>query len=206
MLLHALNQDQKVQFLRIATLFSLIDQPAIDWNEVPENEYPDDVVGDFRSILEGEKQGAILDMFLRECGEDTSRSLMYVGIGENPDYNYMDVEKEILDRMSSFTTNIRRMPAVRREVANSILAKYLKANAAPRMNDENLKLPHAPKVMLFELIWLCLSGGKMSDIQAGMLEALAREAHIDTDTFDEILERATSFLDTSNKTLEFILE
>lgn len=206
MLLHALDQDQKVQFLKIATLVSLIDQPAIDWGEVSEDEYPDDAVGNFRAIREGKNESVILDGFLRECGEDTSRSLMYVGLGEDPDYNYMAVEKEILGRMSSFAASIRRMPAVRKDVANSILGKYLKSNAASRIDDESLNLPHVRKAMLFELMWLCLCDGKISEVQIELLNKFAREMQIDTDTFDEILERVTAFVGTTSKALDFILE
>ena len=80
MLMHFLTRAHQVQFLKIATLVSLIEKPAIDWSGQLESEYPDGVVGDFRNIQESEQEKRALDAFIRECGMDTSRSSMYLSL------------------------------------------------------------------------------------------------------------------------------
>lgn len=199
MFLHMLSDKDKNEFLKIATLISLSDNP-LHWQGRKLEELTGNVVLDTAEFLEIDSEKAILDSLIRECGLDPSRSWAFVGFGRSEEYIFSEIQKQLLKKLVVLPLTNMNAQDERITAATAVLKELLHHAGI------DLGLPSVSKVVLYELMLLALADGEISAVEGALLKQVAQQIRLDDDTYDDLLERAESINREASKTLALILE
>lgn len=197
MFLHLLPEAEQAQFLDIAWLFSISDNSLL-WDGKTEAELTGET--DLKKVsfqvIESEK--AILENFSRECGKSR----------QHPDYTdffgkiFNDslksgAEAKLINKLKSLPLAQQNDPAQRQQAASAVLAELVTGDGSS---------PTAHKIVLFELMLLCLADGVISETEGRLLKHFVELRQIDDCIYDDLLECAESMNRETSKTLALILE
>lgn len=183
MFLHLLPEDHKAQFLRIAHLVSMSDNP-LRWDGKREAELTG--VMDLRkmSLHPSEQEEAVLQSFARECGK------IYKGDS---------LAAKFVDGLRPLTLSAQNDANERIRVASALLDGLMQAVGVDTS-------PSVPKVMLFELMLLALADGQMSPVEGALLKRFAVSQKLEDFMFDDLLERADALSREAGRALTLVLE
>ena len=199
MFLHMLSDKDKEEFLKIATLVSLSDNP-LHWDGKTLQQLTGNVVLDTAAFQEIETEKSVLDSLIRECGKDSSRSWAFVGFGRAEEFVFSEIEKELLKRLVILPLGKMNDPGERIGAASAVMKELLHHAGT------DLGLPSISKVMLYELMLLALADGEISTVEGALLRQFAAQQRLDAYTYDDLLERAEGMNREASKTLSLILE
>jgi hypothetical protein len=214
MLLHLLSDQGQKTFLEIAWIFCIADNKLLY-----DGKTQDEITGTTDiskiSIQIPKSEEAILLNFAREC-ESTSDN---IGKG---------IQKKFVEEIKRITLTAQNDPAERLKAAKALLLEkiYEAPNGTwPFATSNASEIPVAvnawlfgeqptrqtsiaahPKVMLLEVMLLCLADGEISDVEKQLLQDFSRHVHIENFIFDDLLECAKSMNHEILKTLAIILE
>ena len=194
MFLHLLNEDQKSHFLKIASLICISDAQLL-WGEKNEMEITSETdLSDITITLSKEKQRILADFF-READKVSVTDFM----------NEWQQPREYRDVLEKFLDHLRRLPLVvqnsiphRQVISSSVLADICEYQENPTVTDG--------KIMLFELLLLCQTGGEISATEKTIKEEFINHHEIDDFIVDDLTERAESINRETIRTLALILE
>ncbi len=204
MLLKQLSDSDKRIFLCLAELISLCDKPML-WNgKRREDATSADLKADAVSLeWNGSVHAAMKELASSLIGDhafETSRMpvsaktgwVFFTGSGGS------GVAHELIERLDAMPLKAEGDSAVRVTVATSVLRDILK--------EQKAATPTIPKLMLFELFLLSLTGGSISSIQWQVLSEFKHHYKIDDYIADDLLERAERTHIEAQKTIAIILE
>ncbi|MGE8220442.1 MAG: hypothetical protein ACN6OU_11895 [Stenotrophomonas acidaminiphila] len=198
MFLHMLSDRDKEEFLKVATLLSLSDN-ELHWDGKTLDELTGNVSLDSAAFREMDAEKNILNSFMLECGKDTSRTWVHVGIGRTKDFLFTEVEKDLLKRLTVLPLKKMNDPDERIKAAAAVLQDVFD-------HMEACVSPASPKAMLYELMLLALADGEISFVEDALLKQFSTFHKLDELTYDDLLDRAKSMNVEANKTLSLILE
>lgn len=198
MFLHMLSDRDKEEFLKVATLLSLSDN-ELHWDGKTLDELTGNVALDSAAFQEMDAEKNILNSFMLECGKDTSRTWMHVGIGRAKDFLFTEVEKDLLKKLTVLPLKKMNDPDERIKAAAAVLQDVFD-------HMEACSSPASPKAMLYELMLLALADGEISPVEGALLKQFSAFHKLDELTYDDLLERAKSMNFEASKTLSLILE
>lgn len=194
MFLHMLSDKDKEEFLKIATLVSLSDNP-LHWDGKTLEELTGNVVLDVAAFQEIETEKTLIDSLARECGEGISAfTRIFNGRSQH------DVGTRLLKKLVVLPLAKMNSPDERIEAASSVMNELLHHAGT------DLGLPSISKVMLYELMLLALADGEISAVEGALLKQFAAQQRLDAYTYDDLLERAEGMNREASKTLSLILE
>lgn len=196
MFLHPLNKEDKIKFLAVAKLICLSDNPVL-----VDGKSADEITGqsDLSKVAfrNAETEEKLMMGYVFECGFDaellaqifSTSGAIRTGMGGplsqsmgSPSRVIALVQNKILSEIQSLPLVRQNLPEERIRIAAAVLAELLK--------DAKESLPAVPKIMLFELMQLCLADGIVSNVEQQLLKEFARLHEIEDFIFDDLLERA----------------
>ncbi len=216
MLLHLLSDQAQKIFLEIAWVFCISDNELL-WDGKTQDEITGTTDLSNMSIQVSESEEAILSSFMRECNSASDR------IGK-------EVQKEFIEKIKLIKLSAQSDPSERLKAAKALLEEKIdgapkgtwsfsttsKTDAAvltswgfpsPSVKAERkTSIAAYPKVMLFEVMLLCLADGKISGVEQELLQEFSQLVHVESFVFDDLLECAKSMNHETLKTLAIILE
>jgi hypothetical protein len=195
MLLKQLSEQDKCVFLCTAELLSLADQPMLWDGEVrgPTTKYTK-----FTNVTvqrAEHRTAALEELSFMLHGRDPR--LLYTASsdsGLDPD----DIEAALTKRVAALPRDVALDTPLRLEFATEVLRQVLK--------NQKAKLPSVPKLMLFELLMLCLADGSISNVQWHLLTEFRHHYGLEDFMFHDLLARAQTSHAETQKTLAIILE
>lgn len=197
MLLKQLSDEDKYTFLCLAELLSLSDKPIFR-DETRGNAAE---VEQFFSLLTSLDLGLKKVKIQRDVRETQAVAELFSTLLNNDISSHGDIkeiERALIKRINTLPLHSENDPVVRVRVATDVLREILKNKKAT--------IPSVPKLMLFELMMLALTGGSISSIRWQVLSELKNHYQLEDYIFHDLLERAQSTHLEAQKTIAIILE
>lgn len=210
MLLKQLSDADRRIFLCLAELVSLCDKPML-WNGKRREEA---TTADFKAdeiSLEWDSPvfAAMKELASRLVGDDDFDTMRMPGSDNFWSFTIggsmggssrggSSVAEALTKRLKDLPLSAEGDPAARVTVAAEVLRDILK--------DHQAATPSVPKLMLFELFLLSLTGGSLSSIQWQVLAEVKHHYKLEDYIVDDLLERARSTHAEAQKTIAIILE
>lgn len=203
--LHLFSDQEKTEFLYIAQLICLSDNPVLWAGKTAEELTGTDDLSKVAFQI-NETEEIILKNFLRECGNEdtwfspptTSNLPTRLSFLINRDHGEKSVEQALLKHIQHLPLNRQNAPEERARIATEVLNK--------RINSDTTALPSIPKMMLFELFLLCLADGVISNVEWLLLKEFSRLRGIEDYIFEDLLECAESTNKATVKAASVIFE
>lgn len=192
MLLKQLSDEDKRTFLCLAELLILCDRPVL-WDGGRRVATAQAVHYSTVTIVRDEREAASLEE-LASISKDGGGTRLLFGLGSGRG----KVEPDLIDRIRKLSPLSEDEPATRWNVVRDLLREMLKGKQAV--------MPSVPKLFLFELMTLSLSGGGISSVRWQLLDDIRNHYHIESFIFADLLARAQSMHLETQKTVAIILE
>lgn len=214
MFLHLLKEREQEEFMAIAQLICLSDNPLL-WDGKTEDELTGESDLSKVKFQEVVAEEEILKGFARECGKESYRSWLgartsaFDSIARQTEKR-TKVELALLDKIKTVPVFKQNAPEERLKAASVVLSELTKEvdNTSPFEVIKGSKdvSPSVHKIMLFELFALCLADGAISNVEMLLLKEFCRIYSIDDDLFADLLERAEASNHAIVKTMSIIFE
>lgn len=216
MLLHMLSPEAQKTFLEIAWIFCIADNELL-WDGKTQEEITGDTDLSDISIQILEAEEAIMSSFKNECKSASS-------------YVESEVKEEFIGKIRKLRISLQNDPGERFNAAKALLQEridsgagdgwsFSTAKSSNRLNpvsvwnfsgtkneSKTLQTATTSKVMLFEIMLLCLADGNISGIEKQLLQEFRQLIHIEDFVFDDLLECAQNMNRETLKTIAIILE
>ena len=178
-----LSDTEKDILIDLSRLISIADKPLL-WDGVTKNELKSENDIKKLSILEGEKEQEIISGLL--------------SLTDSKTYRFSPTKSMLIDNLKSFPISQIEKPEIRLQAARAALKETL--------DGKKLESPSAAKAILFELIFLALADGIISNIEWELLKD-NRQHHKQEDIiFKDILKCAEILDKEIKRTTSIILE
>lgn len=204
MLLKQLSDEDKRTFLCLAELLSLSDKPIL-WDGKRRESITKDTNLALVTIQRDEREAKAveeLSSILPDKGGSTTLGAMLRAKLEHRGGIELehrgDIELALIKRIEKLPLHSQDDPVVRVNAATGVLREVLKNKGAT--------MPSVPKLMLFELMMLALTGGSISNIKWQVLTEFKHHYQLEDYIFRDLLERAQSSYLEAQKTVAIIFE
>jgi hypothetical protein len=212
MFLHLLDEQKRTEFLELAQLVCLSDNPLL-WDGKTEAELTGET--DLRKVAfqRHAAEEALMKDVARECLDESASSRSFFDLKSSPraawplptggvpteDGDGHDrIERALLSRLKPLPLGRQNAPDERQKAALCVLVERLQPDADAR--------PEVAKIMLFELMLLSLADGEISEVERALLEVFAQRQGIPGYLFDDLLECAEGTNRQASKTVSIIFE
>lgn len=215
MLLHLLSDQAQETFLEIAWIFCIADNELL-YDGKTQEEITGTTDLSKISVQVPESEEAILRNFMRECKSTSDNIGKYI-------------QKELIEKIKQIKPTAQNDPVERLKAAKALLQEKIDkapkgtwpfattnaSEASARITSSWLfgeqpkrqtSIVASPKVMLFELILLCLVDGSITGIEQQLLQKFSQLVHVEDFVFDDLLECAENMNRETLKTIAIILE
>ncbi|MDR3397376.1 MAG: hypothetical protein P4M06_07415 [Pandoraea sp.] len=192
MLLKQLSDEDKRTFLCLAELLILCDRPVL-WDGGRRVATAETIHYSSVAIQREEREAASFEE-LASIAKDRGGVRLPFGLGASR----AKVESDLIERIRKLSPLSEDDPAARWNVVRDMLRDMLKGKQAI--------MPSVPKLFLFELMMLSLSGGSISSVRWHLLDDIRAHYHVEPFIFSDLLARAQSVHLETQKTVAIILE
>lgn len=190
MLVKMLSSTDKEHLLKLAELVAIADKPLL-WDGKRPNEVTSASNLNNVTIEKGMIESELLKDMQGDDRHHTLKNKLNFG-------NSDSVEERFLKKIKLLPVSNTDLPESRIQAATAVLRELL--------DGKQSELPSIPKLLLFQLMLVALSGGSISNIEWVLLKEVQHHYNVKDFIFDDLLERAETMNTEVAKTISIILE